>query len=102
MQTAGTPCGKSRRKICRGNVSGLERLGLPVGDVALLGGEGDADLGDGAAVEAVLLGVAFAVYLVERLLYGLVVLQLHDIDASWHLQRDVGASLGGRLLGADG
>ncbi len=40
-------------------------LDLPVGDVALLGGEDDADLCDRATVHGVLVGIALAVYLVE-------------------------------------
>ena len=77
------------------------RHGLPVDDVALCGGECDADLGDGASVEPVFLGIALAVYLVEGGLDGVVVFDFYDVDALWHEQRDVAAALGTRFLDAD-
>ena len=62
---------------------------LPVGDVALLGGEGDAYLGDGTPVEGVLIGVALAVDLVEGSLHRIIVFQFYDVDALGHEQRQV-------------
>lgn len=79
----------------------LKCYSLPVGDVAFLGRETDADLGDGSSVESVLVGIAFAVNLVEGGIYGVVVFQFHDVDTLRHLQSDVAAPLGRRFLGAD-
>ena len=82
----------------------LQRLALPCGDVALLGGEAEAHEGDGAAVEAVLPGIAAVTDLLEGgggdggtvaglAILGAVILQLHDIYALRHEQCDVRAAL---------
>ena len=71
----------------------LNLFGLPVGDVALLGGESDADFGDRPPVKGVLIGVPFAVYLFKGGICGVIVLQFYDVDAPGHLQCQIGPSL---------
>lgn len=51
------------RKICkkllnRTSSNSLRTGGLPLGDITLFGGKGDADLGDGTAIEAILFCIA--------------------------------------------
>ena len=61
-------------------------------DVSLLGGEGDAHLGDGTPVRTVLVGVAALVNLLECLVGGVVILDFDDVDALGHFQDDVGTT----------
>ena len=60
--------------ICHSSFFILHLFCLPLGDVAVSGAEGDADLGDGAAVEGVFVGIATLAELVEGSSGGVIVL----------------------------